>query len=392
MNKDEARELLGKLTERQREVLKFFCEGRIYKEIGKRLHIEVPSVKTHMGNIYIKLGLDILDPPERRKLLFQVFCPLLPENLPPAPPDDNERKTISDEVKSKVDEDEKALVTIEPINIVPPPIKRPRITIWEILRRAFTAIGVLTVILLILLVVDIIQLPWTNDQPISTPLIVAEVEATEDQVIAELPQSTETQVMPASSTSIPLPTNTLIPILTNTPQPTKTTTPEPLFADDFSQGLSSEWEVELGTTYIVNGMLTSSEETWLFVGDQNWTNYQVEFDADPSRCTPSGNSGNAIAVRVQDISNMITFVFVDCGGAWYTVIDGTWQLVPGQESGLGIGSGMVKVVVQVLGNEFTISADGVRLASFFDDSFTSGKVGLRLAKDTLIDNFRVVEK
>ena len=45
------------LTEREVDVLKLFCNGLTYKEIGKRLYISPRTVETHKKNILAKLNI-----------------------------------------------------------------------------------------------------------------------------------------------------------------------------------------------------------------------------------------------------------------------------------------------------------------------------------------------
>lgn len=48
---------IGTLSRREREVLKVLAEGLTNKQIGERLNISVATVKTHIVNIYVKLGI-----------------------------------------------------------------------------------------------------------------------------------------------------------------------------------------------------------------------------------------------------------------------------------------------------------------------------------------------
>ena len=77
MSEEEAIHKLSALTERQFEVLKLVCEGLSYKLVGEELYISENTVKTHMGNIYVKLELDSLADSERKIVLHQEFCPAL---------------------------------------------------------------------------------------------------------------------------------------------------------------------------------------------------------------------------------------------------------------------------------------------------------------------------
>ena len=49
-----------KLSERETDVAKLFCEGLTYKEIGNRLNISPRTVETHKNNILSKLNLNSL--------------------------------------------------------------------------------------------------------------------------------------------------------------------------------------------------------------------------------------------------------------------------------------------------------------------------------------------
>ena len=54
----DAREILDRLTKREREVLQALAEGLGDKEIAQRLHISTETARTHMVNILGKLGVD----------------------------------------------------------------------------------------------------------------------------------------------------------------------------------------------------------------------------------------------------------------------------------------------------------------------------------------------
>jgi LuxR family maltose regulon positive regulatory protein len=49
--------LVEPLTERELEVLQLLAEGLSNREIGQRLYISLPTVKSHTRNIYGKLGV-----------------------------------------------------------------------------------------------------------------------------------------------------------------------------------------------------------------------------------------------------------------------------------------------------------------------------------------------
>ena len=45
------------LTNREQEVLVFLTTGKTNREIASELHIRVPTVKSHLTSIYLKLGV-----------------------------------------------------------------------------------------------------------------------------------------------------------------------------------------------------------------------------------------------------------------------------------------------------------------------------------------------
>ena len=161
---------LRMLSGREREVLKLFCEGNNHETIGKILFIGKNTVKTHMGNIYIKLGLEHLPSSARRMIIYQTYCPAVhefaeepvkqkpvnpepvkpepvdaqpvnpeavePEPVIPEPEEPNpvepepvvpepvvpepEPEPVPDEIIDMVNEDEHALMVVKPIINIPP--------------------------------------------------------------------------------------------------------------------------------------------------------------------------------------------------------------------------------------------------------------------------------
>jgi DNA-binding NarL/FixJ family response regulator len=55
---DDARSRLGTLTEREREVAHAVGRGLSNAEISAELFMSVPTVKTHVGRLFTKLGVD----------------------------------------------------------------------------------------------------------------------------------------------------------------------------------------------------------------------------------------------------------------------------------------------------------------------------------------------
>ena len=131
MSPEDATLKLYSLTPRQVEVLQLFCSGFGYKEIAGRLVISENTVKSHMANIYIKLGLDMLPDAQRKKALHQEFCAALQEIEFPLekPEEPKELAPVPEYVWKMVEDDEKAIIRKPPnkiIKISSPPSQEPK--------------------------------------------------------------------------------------------------------------------------------------------------------------------------------------------------------------------------------------------------------------------------
>jgi hypothetical protein len=206
----------------------------------------------------------------------------------------------------------------------------------------------------------------------------------------QLPQPDDIEVSPAKvqpeSAAVvqSSPTDTLQP----TPKATSRPKPAVIFEDNFDQGLSDEWEVVMGNPIVVNGMLSSDQDTWILVGDPEWTDYSVEFIAE----TASNwfNWGfNVTGIRVIDIGNMFAYKWTTEQTEWHVVDNGNWSILP--QSSTRLGGNMKNFKFDVKGNSVNFYIDGVKAYSFFNDKFPQGRVGLKVAKDTVIDNFKIRE-
>ena len=141
MAADETIKKLAKLSPRERQVLGLVCSGIMLKDIAVQLSISLPTVKSDMGRVYVKLGLDQLNKAERRKTIYQLYCPLLeasalptepppPEKAEPKPPEKNEPlppekdEPVPLSIMKMVEEDESEVVPPTRGEVIDVPITR----------------------------------------------------------------------------------------------------------------------------------------------------------------------------------------------------------------------------------------------------------------------------
>lgn len=370
---------LAKLTTRQREVLSMFCQGKSYEEIAKQLFISNGAVRSHLANIYESLGMDLLSVYERRKVIFQQYCPALQEF------DFEKRKNEPKEpvpspsyVLDLVDEDEKALIVIdqgfngkkeEPIPPDTPP-RPPRPPIGRILR------WIILVIFIGFLIIGGVRVYIWLSELLSEQQHALDNNVQSDQMkpkdfVEETPIISE----PDS--------------FTNTPdfiQPPVLPQPEILFIDNFDAGLSSGWQVAYGNPLMVNGLLTTDEDTMMIIGNSEWTDYAVEFDADAGYCWLS-RAENWISVRATNTDNNYAYKWGDCESYWFIVKGGSWKEVTTSEFSPGYDT--LRFRIQVEDGNIAVYVGGLLMSSFHDNSFSQGKVILRISENTTVDNFKI---
>ena len=191
-----------------------------------------------------------------------------------------------------------------------------------------------------------------------------------------------------------------------------------LFFDDFSEELDPRWKSDtVGDEKLkwiaANGWYTPDDRTprdlplQTFVGDPGWQDYNVEMDVSYNVTGPSDAPWDRphrviIFVRVQNRDNMVGFFFNIGRDSWFDVKkNGIWQeAYKKQEKAIGRLPAVsnAHVLIQAKGNTFTAVVDDKVIATFMDDSYPRGYVGLQAANTTNIyqslgkvyfDNFRV---
>ena len=401
------------LTERQRDVLRLFCDHLTYKEIGEQLFISKNTVKTHMGNIYLRLGLDELPDSRRKQAIHQVYCQALrgfvPLRIAPEEPEKPEEpEDVPDYIKDMVERDEKAIIPLPPGQIIHIKSKKeepPRRCRWIVL-------GIILGIVLTsgcgYLVWRIYE--WLNPPPvvsleIEQPVTPVGLEQTLEAMLTE----TVAQMLPGASPTTDFRDDMVI--MTDTPASTPTWTPTStptntsipalevppdgiLFYDDFEQAFDeSKYQVLFGTPITTDGKLTGldSKITLLF-GDIRWQNYKIEVHV--VRPSSSYAQNSFIGVRALDAANMIQHRFYAFEGQSHILKDNTRTQIPNSawKTG-GRYLSELYITITAVNNRYDTNIYSSNQynynMSFYIDGFAHGMCFLELAKGTQVEELSV---
>lgn len=387
---------LASLSQRQREVLRLVCGGEEYQAIADQLTVTENTVKSHMKQVYIKLGLsEISSKALRSKMLREVYCPLLAgPALPPPKPDAEKVKSVPQEVGAKVEEmieeDRRALVVWRP-NPIEPVLPRsvafpgtskpvqPRPRRWQGFVAGIILGGLLATVSLV--VVVLFAAPWFLSRinspatpPVQIPIVkeTVVVTATPDAELSSPTAEVQTVVVVVTSTPPPA---TAAP--TDTPLPTATPTMAVLlpFEDNFDNNSRAEWQPSVtkgewrtvGQKYTV----TNSANAWAYslIGDPNWSNYSIEFNYE------LGSGTTAVLVRVSNAKELgLAFFFSSSIISWNVLVDGSWKPIAQKVGLLCPYTG--RALIEVTGTTFSGTCDGQFYLTATDESTTTGYVGL----------------
>lgn len=406
-NSDDLLSRLRKLSKREAQVLVLRCQGMKYVAIGKALFIAESTVKEDMSRIYMKLGLDVLEPSERLKVLYDTICPFLKARKPAEDKAESkpggvvegevmpeeEEKSIPKQIMDMVENDGKAIVPWVPgILVAPqphPPRKRP---IWPM----FLILGVVLGICLGGVGVYLFLRYGNGPNPFT-------------------PQPTPTNPsQPLVVTAIaPLaPTNnaglTLTEVPTIVPSPTNSPSVPPadgiLFQDNFDNGISSDWGTYGKDWLVSNGRLTLLTSAsfrnvyeWIGLDHPEWKNYRVSLDI-KNRYGQSSELGNiAIAVRTGLQSKYIGIQLDTSSNIYWASIGSSnfdTTSISGVNRDFSFPSGS-DAEVTVRGNNYTLQVDGRDIQTISLTGYDSG--GLKLGIDCesgnecpSIDNVKVM--
>ena len=424
---------LRMLSGREREVLKLFCEGNDYKTIGKILFISKNTVKTHMGNIYIKLSLDQLPSSARRMIIHQTYCPAVhemslvpqgeeptkpelkePESVEPesVEPESMEPEPVPDEVMEMVEKDEKALVVVEPIIVNIPPIeeekpqykpkdeenksnKKQKVINGGKIRRKKNGWKWIVVLVMLALIafggfklyelvngfISSLQSPPAQAGPELAELVQLTLQAERlPTVKSENPSANQTN-------TIVIPTNTSVP--TNAPAPTNIPAPKIYlpFSDNFESGINSPWSVGSGNWFVTDsGASISINDIYsdagsIVIDDPTLTDYKLRVKVHTPHMYAASQGQFGVIVRYGSNRDQNIIFYMDSNGRFrWAYIDSLSDLSFYEPPITGIdkdaGSTDVTLEIEVIGNTFIARVDGAKVDQFSMTGYENGGIAL----------------
>jgi DNA-binding CsgD family transcriptional regulator len=383
MTERDVLEQLQSLTERQREVLKLVCEGLPYKDVGKELFITEGAVKAHMANIYEKLGLIYITGTLRSKALFETYCPALKSGVFETTSDEPvEPEPAPEEVIKIVEQDERALVIVEPdvIEMIPPEQpkkKRRRRNRWK---------WILVVVLLGLVTFGGFKLyEWGRDfllnfqnQPIQEQ---ADIDDIVQQTYHAQPTIQPTKI--PTKEAVIVPTNTELP-----PKPVPTRTPASIitlpFEDDFSQGFNSVWDLQFADWMVKNGKASIIETEnlatgWAIINDPTLNNYRLKVHIDVPHMYSAAQGEMFIMVRYdQNREKQLLLKFNSLSKVhWAQLTRGMQGYVEAiDDPSKFYYPSSADVVIEVNGNNFTAWVGGQMVGNISLSGYENGGIAL----------------
>lgn len=400
MSPDDATHKLNSLSARQIEVLKQVCEGLSYKQIAINLFISENTVKTHMTNIYTKLGLDEFESTQQRKIaLHQTFCTALQgiETPPKKSDEPKELPTVPEKVWKMVEEDEKAIILrpsypiidIESDEDPPPPPKRTKRLRWFLFGVVVGSI----------LMASVVYFSWKANLFLNPEAEISSLDNESQNPITPDEQSAnpEASVTPIQNRPVTPESQTTQEVEVVETEAIISSAVLPLpFTDNFDQGLSDDWQQILGTWRMVDGKLTADQSnSWslILVGDDRWQDYAIDMDIlsskrDEIRIILRAKGNSYIAFETS--SKLTSF-----GSNWILFQDGVPNTIAHTDTG-GLNGGTAGYLkshfrIEVQDDIYKAFSDGVLISQIQEKSLTSGEVGISLKDSsndvTLIDNF-----
>jgi len=380
-------ENLGKLTAHQREILDLICQGKDNQYIAKRLFITNGAVRAHKAAIDAKLGIDHFTVNERKKIIFQQFCPAL--HQPKSPEIINEPEEPESEPQEPTNEEKSEgpeIIDVKPvenkpsqINNVEKPIKIRRGWVWAV-------VILIVLVLMVICGINLFRLlnPFISNFQVATEQANSKIEESVQETIQVQPTTQPTRI--PTQKVVVVPTNTELPA---TPVPTHTPAPKITlpFIDDFSNGINSPWSVGYGKWFVTDsGASISISDIYddagsIVLDDPTLTDYKLRVKVHTPHMWSASQGQFGVIVRYRSNRDQNIIFYMNSNGRFkWAYIESMSELpfflpdVTGVDKDLGSTDVTLEIVVS--GNTFTARVDGANVDQFSMTGYENGGIAL----------------
>ena len=384
MVEDDVFQKLAQLTNRQREVLKRVCAGNDYKTIAGELVISEDTVKSHVGNIYVKLGLDQMPVSLRKKAIFETYCPALHEAEFKSIPDDPiEPEPVPQAIQKMVDHDNLLIFQTDKKPVIqilppPPPPIRPK---WGL-------IAVLLVVIVLAIIGGFKVYDWANGliHPViplstSTPVKVYTIITATPLPVTSTPVPSSTSTEPPTATPFPPSPTPIIPTPTSKPLVTLP------FKDNFSNGINPPWQILSGTWMTTDGGATitiqdlNNPTGTIIIDDPTLTNYRLKVNVYVPHVLAASQGSCGVVVRLnQNKDQNLVYYYNSASRFQWGYLPSLYDLpfnspsITSEVNADPLSSFTLEI--DVSGNTFTAKVNGAKFDEFTLSGYANGGIAL----------------
>jgi hypothetical protein len=373
------------------------------KEIAQKLKMSLPTVKSNFKNICITFGIKELSQGERRKIIYQIYCPLVEgaspsnEQLPPeknepkqpepvtpisVPPGQVSSKPVPQENVSpepELDEPDSS-EKVKLAGKTPPPVGE--IEIHQEKKRGtkrppWPVVAILVVVLAVVCLIGALLLgnqliPRVIQALGNAPSFMA-TEGVQPNSPQFFPTFTQIQQAPVVATNPPEPTTPILPtaVIPSISLP---------FSDNFDNGVNPAWEILSGSWLTADGRYTISntDHVWAFsiLDDPSWIDYQVKVNVVRSHQFSAAEGEEALIVRyLSSKSKYLVFYINTLDQAGWAYYDGrSFDFIAGYKS--KAVQDQYDLEIDAVGNTFTAKINGMLAQQISISGYENGGVGL----------------
>ena len=405
-------EKIWNLTEAEVEDLFYLCKGWKNAQIADARGVGISTVKSQLGNVYSDLDIPTdLEDGDKREYLIAKYCEVVHEIVP----DRESIKTFLARKKLREAENKRKQMELDRIlgdrhTDSDKPNTNREMEESPPLPRGLNILLIVLGVIVVVIVTVVISNVFGGDGPEQPEVLIptTQVQLSAPTTITSLSSEPGSNLQPPndvtstiavtnsptpSQTPTPTSTKTSVPTITQTLFPSLTPTSPYLFETSFDRGFPDGMQVVRGDIEnldFVGGQLLAHDYVLLAIGDDNWKNYQIEYEAKKSPyCW--GLQENGIAAHAIDQDNMVIFSWNYCETGWFKIVNGEWTTIVSGRDKSADSRYMTKFQIIAKDGNFDLYIDNQKNSSYFNDKYLQGKAYILVSDSSVIDNIKVIQ-